>query len=87
MKYRVKKHLIYTWIRWQLLISYSFYFELIFVPDKNKIEIIKELPDSPESPGLPESLADCPAMSFVFVCWHKYQKYKSVELGDQLPIP
>ena len=23
-------------------------------------------------------------MSFVFVCWHKYQKYKSVELGDQL---
>ena len=34
--------------------------------------------------------ADCPAMSFVFVCWHssvitnKYQKYKSVELGDQL---
>ena len=36
----LKKHLIYTWIRWQLLISYSFYFELIFVPDKNKIEII-----------------------------------------------
>ena len=31
--------------------------------------------------------AGCPAMSFVFVCWHttnKYQKYKSVELGDQL---
>ena len=25
-----------------------------------------------------------PVMSFVFVCWHKYQKYKSVELGDQL---
>ena len=23
-------------------------------------------------------------MSFVFVCWHKYQNYKSVELGDQL---
>ena len=28
-------------------------------------------------------LADCPAMSFVFVCW---QKYKSVELGDQLVL-
>ena len=28
-------------------------------------------------------VADCPAMSFVFVCWH-CQKYKSVELGDQL---
>ena len=25
----LKKHLVYTWIRWQLLISYSFYFELI----------------------------------------------------------
>ena len=23
-------------------------------------------------------------MSFVFVIWHKYQKYQSVELGDQL---
>ena len=31
-----------------------------------------------------DGLADCPAMSFVFVCWHKDQKYKSVELGDQL---
>ena len=34
--------------------------------------------------------AGCLAMSFVFVCCHtnkntnKYQKYKSVELGDQL---
>ena len=43
--------------------------------------------------------ADCPALSFVFVCWHtkqiyeiktnirntnEYQKYKPVELGDQL---
>ena len=25
-------------------------------------------------------------MSFVFVCWHKYQKYKSVELVDQLDL-
>ena len=24
------------------------------------------------------------AMSVVFVCWHMYHKYKSVELGDQL---
>ena len=24
--------------------------------------------------------ADCPAMSFVFVCWHIYQTYESVEL-------
>ena len=30
--------------------------------------------------------ADCPAMSFVFVYWQKYQKYKSVELGDQLEV-
>ena len=31
------------------------------------------------------SFPDSPAMSFLFVCWHnKYQKYKSVELGDQL---
>ena len=32
-------------------------------------------------------IADCPAMSFVFGCClstNKYQKYKSVELGDQL---
>ena len=25
-------------------------------------------------------VADCPAMSIVFVCWHRYKKYKSVEL-------
>ena len=45
--------------------------------------------------GAPQLLADCPAMSFVFVCWHnitnEYQKYKSVELGvlgaPQLHLP
>ena len=40
------------------------------------------------------TLVDCPAMSFVFFCWqqvtcaansrNKYEKHKSVELGDQL---
>ena len=29
-------------------------------------------------------LADCPAISFVFVCWHRNPKCKSVQLGDQL---
>ena len=31
-------------------------------------------------------VADCPDKHFVFVCWHnhKHQKYKSVELGNQL---
>ena len=42
-----------------------------------------------EAEGAGVEVADCPAMSFVFVCWHitknKYQKYKSVQLGDQLP--
>ena len=49
--------------------------------------------------GVGEALADCPAMSFVFVfcicrstgvttanSTNKYQKYKSVELGDQLGL-
>ena len=46
--------------------------------------------DSPEY-----ELVNCPtrwslSFIFVFLCWsstNKYQKYKSVELGDQLPLP
>ena len=36
------------------------------------------------------ALANYTAMSFIFVnifIMHKYQKYKSVELGDQLSLP
>ena len=37
----------------------------------------------------PPALADHPAVSFIFACWHtnKCQKYISVELGDQLGPP
>ena len=31
-----------------------------------------------------DHVADCPEMSFAFDICHKYQKYKSVELGGQL---
>ena len=41
-----------------------------------------ELPDEWYERDSHSLVADYPAMSFVFVS--KYQKYKSVELGDQL---
>ena len=65
MNYRVKKN------SWSLHESEdNFWFHIPFTLNwylcllKTKLK----LPDSPESPCLPESLADCPAMSFVFVC-------------------
>ena len=53
-----------------------------------ELEFYVELEYLKKAPQLFKAgLANYPAMSFVFVSRHKYQKYKSVEFGDQLGWP